>query len=153
MLYPTQHFEWYTLHISLVSRVAVYSLDILLSPFGTSLCSMSSSSSYFLTGIEISQEAGQVIWYSHLLKNFLRFVVIHTVKSFGIVSKAEIHVFLELYCFCDDPTDVALWSLVPLPFVNPAWTSGSSWFTYCWSLAWRILSITLLAGEMSAIVW
>ena len=47
---------------------------------------------------------------------------------------------------------LAIWSLVPLPFLNPAWTSGSSRFTYCWSLAWRILSITLLACEMSAIV-
>ena len=47
---------------------------------------------------------------------------------------------------------LAIWSLVPLPFVNPSWTSGSSRFTYCWSLAWRILSITLLASEMSAIV-
>ena len=46
----------------------------------------------------------------------------------------------------------AIWSLVPLPFLNPAWTSGSSQFTNCWSLAWRILSITLLACEMSAIV-
>ena len=47
---------------------------------------------------------------------------------------------------------LAIWSLVLLPFLNPAWTSGSSWFTYCWSLAWRILSITLLACEGSAIV-
>ena len=47
---------------------------------------------------------------------------------------------------------LAIWSLVPLPFLNPAWTSGSSQFTYCWSLAWRILSITLLACEMSEIV-
>ena len=47
---------------------------------------------------------------------------------------------------------LAIWSLVPLPFLNPAWTSGSSWFMYCWSLAWRILSITLLVCEMSAIV-
>ena len=46
---------------------------------------------------------------------------------------------------------LAIWSLVPLPFLKPAWTSGSSQFTYCWSLAWRILSITLLACEMSAI--
>ena len=46
---------------------------------------------------------------------------------------------------------LAIWSLVPLPFLNPAWTSGSSWFTYCWSLAWRILSISLLACEMSAV--
>ena len=48
--------------------------------------------------------------------------------------------------------DVGSWSLVPLPFLNPVWTSGSSRFTYCWSLAWRILSITLLLWEMSAIV-
>ena len=47
---------------------------------------------------------------------------------------------------------LAIWSLVPLPFLKPAWTSESSRFTYCWSLAWRILSITLLAYEMSAIV-
>ena len=47
---------------------------------------------------------------------------------------------------------LAIWSRVPLPFLKPAWTSGSSWFTYCWSLAWRILSMTLLACEMSAIV-
>ena len=48
---------------------------------------------------------------------------------------------------------LAIWSLVPLPFINPVWTSGSSQFTYCWSLAWRILSITLLVYEMSAVVW
>ena len=47
---------------------------------------------------------------------------------------------------------MAIWSLVPLPFLKPAWTSGSSRFTYCWSLAWSILSITLLVCEMSAIV-
>ena len=47
---------------------------------------------------------------------------------------------------------LATWSLVPLPYLKPAWTSGCSQFTYCWSLAWRILSITLLACEMSAIV-
>ena len=47
----------------------------------------------------------------------------------------------------------AIWSLVPMPFLNPAWTSGSSWVTYCWSLAWTILSITSLACEMSAILW
>ena len=47
---------------------------------------------------------------------------------------------------------LAISFLVPLPFLNPAWISGSSWFTYCWSLAWRTLSITLLAWEMRAIV-
>ena len=48
-----------------------------------------------------------MVWYSHLLKNFPQFLVIHTVKGFGIVNKAEIDVFLELSCFFDDPADVA----------------------------------------------
>ena len=48
-----------------------------------------------------------MVWYSHLLKNFPQLVVIHIVKGFGIVNKAEINVFLELSCFFDDPTDVA----------------------------------------------
>ena len=69
-------------------------------------CSRSSSNCCFLTCIQISQEAGQVVWYSHLLKNFPQFVMIHTVKGFGVVNKAEIDAFLELYCFFDDPMDV-----------------------------------------------
>ena len=67
---------------------------------------MSSSNCCFLTCIQISQEAGKVVCCSLLLKNFPQFVVIHTVKGFGIVSKAETYVFLELFCFFDDPTDV-----------------------------------------------
>ena len=67
---------------------------------------MSSSKCCFLTCIQISQEAGQVIWYSHLFQNFPQFVVIHTVKGFGIVNKAEVDVFLELSCFFDDPENV-----------------------------------------------
>ena len=69
-------------------------------------CSMSSSNRCFLTCIQISQEASQVVWYSHLFQNFLQFIVIHIVKDFGIVNKAEIDVFLELSCFFDDPVDV-----------------------------------------------
>ena len=69
-------------------------------------CSMSSSNYWFLTCIQISQEAGQVVWYSHLLKNFPQFVGNHTVKGFSIVNKAEVDVFLELSCFFHDPTDV-----------------------------------------------
>ena len=83
---------------------------------------------------------------------FPQVIVIHTVKGFGIVNKAEIDVFLELSCFFNDPAVLAIWSLVPLPFLKPAWTSGSSRFTYSWSLAWKILSITLLVCEMSVIV-
>ena len=69
-------------------------------------CYTSSSNCCFLTCIQISQEAGQVVWYSHLFKNFPWFVVIHTVKGFGIVNKAEVDVFLELSCFFNDPTDI-----------------------------------------------
>ena len=114
-------------------------------------CSMSSSNSCFLTCIQISQEAGLVVWYSHLLKNFPQFVVIHTVKAFGIVNKAEIDVFLELFCFFDDLTEFG--NLVPLPFLNVVWTPGSSRFTHYWCLACRIFSITVLMCEMNAIAY
>ena len=61
-----------------------------------------------------------MVWYSHLFKNFPQFVVIHTVKGFGVVNKAELVVFLELSCIFYDPADVGNLSLVPLPFLNPA---------------------------------
>ena len=77
-------------------------------------------------------------------------MVIYSVKGFGIVNKAEIDVFLELPCFFDDPADVG--NLISDSSVFSK-TSLNIWkFTYCWSLAWRMLSITLLACEMSAIV-
>src|SRR5574337_1004712 len=72
-------------------------------------CSMSSSNCCFLTCIQISQEADQVVWYAHLFQNFPQFIMIHTVKGFGIVTKAEIDVFLELSCFFDDLVDVGNW--------------------------------------------
>ena len=67
---------------------------------------MSSSNCCLLTCIQISQEAGEVVWFSHLFKNFLLFLVIHNVKGFGIVNTVEIDVFLELSCFFRDPADV-----------------------------------------------
>ena len=112
---------------------------------------MSSSNCCFLTCIQISQEAGQVVWYFRLFQNFPQFTVIHTVKGFGIVNKAD--VFLELSCFFHDPADVGNLISGSSAFSNPAWTSVISRFTYYWNMAWRILSITLLACEMSAIVW
>ena len=71
-----------------------------------------------MTRIQISQEAGKVIWYPHLLKNFPQFVVIHTVKNFSVVN--EVDVFLELSSFFYDPMDVGNLTLVPLHFLNPA---------------------------------
>ena len=53
-----------------------------------------------------------MFWYSLLLKNFPEFVVVHTVKGFGIVNKTEVDIFLELSCFFDDPPDVDLWSTI-----------------------------------------
>ena len=116
-------------------------------------CSMSSSNCCLLICIQISQEANKVVCYSHLLKNFPQVAAIHTVKGFSVVNEAEVDVFLEPLAFSVIQRMLAIWSLVPLPFLNPAWTPGSSWFMYCWSLAWRILSIILLVCEMSTIVW
>ena len=71
-------------------------------------CSMSSSNCCFLTCIQVSQEADQVVWYSHLFQNFPQFIVIHTVRGFGIVNKAEVDFFLELSCFFDYSADVGI---------------------------------------------
>ena len=94
-----------------------------------------------------------MVWYSYLFKNYPQFIVIHTVKGFDTINKAEVDVFLELSCFIDNPTDIG--NLV----------SGSSAFSKSSLNIWkftvhillkpgfRILSITLLACEMSTIVW
>ena len=94
-----------------------------------------------------------MVWYSYLFKNFPQFVVIHTVKGFSIVNDAEVDVFLEFPCFLYDPayTDNLLSDSSTFP--ESGLYSRSSQFTFCWSLTWKILSITSLAREMSAIVW
>ena len=68
--------------------------------------SKSSSNCCFLICIQISQEAGQVVWHAHLFQNFPWFVVIHTVKGFGTVNKSEIDIFLEHFCFFNNPADI-----------------------------------------------
>ena len=68
-------------------------------------------------------------------KNFPQFIVIHTARGFSIVYEAD--VFLNFLAFCLIQQMLATWSLVPLSFLNPAWASGSSWFTYYWRLPWR----------------
>ena len=103
-------------------------------------CSMSSSNCCFLTCIQVSQEAGQVVWYSYLLKNFPQSfpqcIVIHTVEGFGIVNKAEIDVFLELSCFFNDPMDVG--NLI----------SGSSAFSKSSLNIWKFLIHVLLKPSL-----
>ena len=91
----------------------------------------------------------KMIWYYYLVKNFPHFVVICTVKAFCVVNEAEVDVFLEFPCFHYDPTKVG--NMISSSSAFPACTSGSSWFMYYWSLAWRILNITLPEYKMSAI--
>ena len=97
---------------------------------------MSSSKCCYLTCIQISQEADQVVWYSHLFQNFPQFIVIHTVKGFCIVNKAEIDVFLELSCSFDDPTNVG------------NLTSGSSAFSKTSLNIWKFMVHILLKPDL-----
>ena len=115
-------------------------------------CSMSSSNFCFLTCIYISLEAGQVLWYSHLFQNFPQFIVIHPVKGFGIVNKAERDVFLELSCFFYDSANVG--NLIS-GFSAFSKTSLNIWkFTVHILLKPGLENFEyLLACEMSAIVW
>ena len=114
----------------------IYSLDVLLFQFGTVCCSMSRSKCCFLTYIQASQEAGKVVWYSHLFKNFPQFVVTHTVKGFRVINEAEVDFFLEFSCFFYGPTDVG--NLI----------SDSSTFSksslYIWKFSVHLLLITSL---------
>ena len=83
--------------------------------------------------------------------------MVHAVKGFGIINKAEIDFFFwNSLAFSMIHWMLAIWSLVPLPFLNPAWTFGSSWFMSCWSLAWRIWSFYLTSvwdESNCAVVW
>ena len=127
-------------------------------------CPMSSSNCCFLTCIQVSQEAGHVVWYSHLFKNFPQFVVIHIVKGFGIVNKAEIDVFLELSCFFDDLTDFGnlissssafyksslnIWKFTVRILLKPGLENFDHYFASVWdecgslSILWDCLSLGL----------
>ena len=125
---------------------------------------MSSSNCCFLTCIQISQEAGQMVWYSHLLKNFPQFVVIYTVKDFGIVNKAEMDAFLGLSSFFDDPTDVFnllsgssafsktslnIWKFMVHILLKPGLENFEHYFTSLWHecscvVVWAFFGIALL---------
>ena len=127
---------------------------------------MSSSNYCFLTSIQVSQEVGQVVWYSHLLKNFSQFVVIHTVKGFGIVNKAEIDVFLELFGFFDDPSDVGnlifgssafsktslnIWKFTVHILLKPGLENFEHYFTSMWDecncvVVWALFGIAFLCN-------
>ena len=125
---------------------------------------MSSSNCCFLTCIQVSQEAGQGVWYSHLFQNFPQFIVIHTVKYFGIVNKAEIDVFLALSCFFDDPADVGnllsrssafsktslnIWKFTVHMLLKPDLENFEHYFTSVWDecncvVVWAFFGIAFL---------
>ena len=127
-------------------------------------CSMSSFNGYFLTCIQISQKAGQVVWFSHLFKNFPQFVVIHKVKGFSIVNKAKVDVFLELSCFFYDPTDVGnlisdssafsksslnIWKFTVHVLLKPDLENFEHYFTSMWeecncAVVWTFFGIAFL---------
>ena len=124
-------------------------------------CSMSSSNCCFLTCIQISPDAGQVVWYSHLFQNFPLFIVIHTVKGFGIINKAEVNIFLELSCFFDDPTDVgnsisgsSAFSKIHIECLEvhgshtvEAWL-GEFWALLCWHVTWLIQTCLCVSSSL-----
>ena len=127
-------------------------------------CSMTSSDCCFLTCIQISQEAGKVVWYSHLLKNFPPFLVIYIVKGFGVVNKADVDVFMELSCFFDDPADVGnlisgssafsktslnIWKLMVHILLKPGLENFKHYFTTVWGecncvVVWAFFGIAFL---------
>ena len=127
---------------------------------------MSSSNCCFLTCIQVSQETGQVVWYSHLLKNFPQFIVIHTVKDSGIVNKAD--VVLEISCFFHDPVDVGnlisgssafsktslnIWKFMDHILLKPGLENFEHYFTSMWdecncALVWAFLALPFFGIEM-----
>ena len=129
---------------------------------------MSSSNCCFLTCIQVSQEAGQVVCYSHLLQNCPQFIVIHTVKGFGIVNKAEIDVFLELSCFFDDPVDVGnlisgssafskislnIWKFTVHILLKPGLKNFEHYFTSMWdecncAVVWAFFGLAFLCDTL-----
>ena len=129
----------------------------------TVCCSMSGSNCCFLACIQISQEAGQVVWYSHLFQNFPQFIVIHTVKGFGIVNKAERDVFLQLSCFFHDSADVGnlmsgssafsksslnIWKLLVQVLLKPGLKNFEHYFASVWDkcsvVVWTFFGIAFL---------
>ena len=125
-------------------------------------CSISSSNYCFLVCIQVSHEAGKVIWYSHLFKNFPQIVVIHIVKDFSVVNKAE--VFLELSCFFCDPTNVSnlisgssafsksnlnIWKFSVHILLKPRLENFEHYFASMWNecncvVVWTLFGIALL---------
>ena len=102
--------------------------------------------------IHISQEAGQVVWYSHLLKNFPQVVEVNTVKGFGLVNKTEVDVFLEFSLFFYDPTDVGNLISGSSAFSKSSFNIWKFMVHVLLKPSWRILIMTLLACEISVIV-
>ena len=114
-------------------------------------CSMTGPNCCFLTYIQTSQVAGKMAWYSHLFKNFPVCSDPYTVKGFSVVSEAKVDIFLEFSCFYYDPRYIDSLISGSSAFSKSSLNIWSSQFMYCWSVAWRICSITLLACAAAAV--
>ena len=133
VIHPAWHFPWCVLHRSSISRVTVYNLDILLSNWKTVHHSMSGPNCWFLISIQIFQKADKVVWYYHLVKNFLQFVVNTELKALAYSVKQKLMFFWNPLGSPMIQWRLAILSLVHLPFLQSAWMSGDSQFMYCWS--------------------
>ena len=124
---------------------------------------MPGSNCYFYICIQVSKEEGKVVWYSHLLKNFPQFVVIHTVKGFSVGNEEEVDVFMEFSCFFNDPADVGnlisgssaflkynlnIWKFSVRVLMKPKLENFEHYFASMWNecncvVAWTFFDIAL----------
>ena len=149
--------------------MTMYRLDVLLSQFETSLL-FHVQLCCFLTCLQVSQEAGKVVWYSHIFKNFPQLVVIHTVQSFSIVNEAKVDVSQKVSCLFYDPTDVGnfisgssasskaslnIWKLSGHVLLKPSLENFEHYFASMWneyncSIVWAFSGIAFLGNEWNA---
>ena len=149
--------------------MTIYSFDVLLSQFGTTplVPKLEAEHVWFcclLTCMQISQEQGQVVWYSHLFRNFPQFVVIHTDKGFSIVNKAKVDVFLEFSCFfsiiqwcwqfdlwflCLSKSTLNIWKFMVHVLLKPGLENFENYFISVWDeyncvVVWTFFGIAFL---------
>ena len=125
---------------------------------------MSSSNCCFLTCMQVSQETCKMAWYSHFFKDFLQFVVIHTIKGFSLVTEAEVDIFLEFFCFLCDPANVGdlisgysafsksslnIWKFMVHVLLKPSLENFEHYFSSMWNewnhvVVWTFLGIAFL---------
>ena len=129
------------------------SLAVLLSQSWTNKLFHTGSNCCLLTHIQVSQETSKMVWYSHLLKSFPLFLMIHTVNCFGVADETEVDVFLEFPSFLYEPANIGNLISGPSSFSKPTLDIWRFSVYIMLKPSMQVLSMTLLAWETSAIVW